>query len=154
MNLVDELYAITTALHAAKIPYAVCGGIAVAAYGAPRHTKDIDIVIGPENVAAALEAVRPLGYAFPALPMTFEAETERERHVQRVSKLDGKQHLTLDFLLAEAAYARALDESVNVALPKGPITFVSKATLVAMKRLAARPLDLVDVERLEADEDA
>lgn len=57
MNIVDELHAIAAALHSAKIPYAVCGGIAVTAYGATRSTKDIDMAIAREHLAAALETV-------------------------------------------------------------------------------------------------
>ena len=45
LNIVDELHAIATALATAGIPYAVCGGIAVTAYGATRSTKDIDVAI-------------------------------------------------------------------------------------------------------------
>jgi hypothetical protein len=72
MNLVDELHAVAAALTAAGIDYAICGGIAVTAHGATRSTKDIDILIRPSDVTAALDAVRPLGYSFAAVPMTFD----------------------------------------------------------------------------------
>lgn len=149
MNLVTELHAIASALTAAKIPYAVCGGIAVTAHGAPRFTKDIDILIARVDVAAALEAVRPLGYAFAALPMAFGQGTSCVRHVQRVSKIDGQEHLVLDLLLAEEGYAGMLDDRIQIALPEGPLWVVSRETLIRMKRQAGRPLDLADIERLE-----
>lgn len=149
MNLVDELHAIAAALRGAGLPYAVCGGIAVTAYGATRSTKDIDIVIAREHLVAALAAVAPLGYTISAGPMTFGAGTSQERHVQRVSKIVGAQHLVLDLLIAEAAYARVLDDRIDVELPAGTITFVSLDTLLAMKRLAGRPIDLADIEKLE-----
>jgi hypothetical protein len=152
VNIVDELHAIAAALHDARNPYAVCGGIAVTAYGATRSTKDIDIAIAREHLPAALTAVAPLGYTIPSGPMTSGAGTERERHVQRVNKIVGSEHLVLDLLLAEAAYAKVLDDRVEVALPAGPITFVSRATLLDMKRLAGRPIDLADLEKLEADD--
>lgn len=149
MNIVDELHAIAAALRGAEIPYAVCGGIAVTAYGATRSTKDIDVVIAREHLAAALAAVAPLGYTIPAGPITFGAGTSHERHVQRVNKIVGSQHLVLDFLIAEAAYAGVLDDRVDVELPAGTVTFVSLDTLLRMKRLAARPIDLADIEKLE-----
>jgi hypothetical protein len=149
MNLVDELYAITAALTAAGIRYAVCGGVAVTLYGATRSTKDIDLLILPEDVQRTLEVVRPLGYAFAALPMTFDAGTERERHVQRVSKIQGSEHLLLDLLVADAAFEGALDDRVEVQLPSGPMAVVSRAMLVRMKRLAGRAQDLADLEKLE-----
>lgn len=154
MNLVDELRQIATAFHANGIDYAVCGGVAVTAHGATRSTKDIDVLVAPEDVARALDAVRPLGYVFVALPMTFEAGTERERHVQRVSKIEGKEHLLLDLMIADAALAGTLDDRVEVALPEGPLAIVSRQTLIRMKRLAGRPQDVADIERLEAADEA
>lgn len=152
MNIVDELHAIAAALRTAGIPYAVCGGIAVTAYGATRTTKDIDIAIAREHLAAALAAVAPLGYTIPAGPMTFGAGTARERHVQRVNKIVGSQHLILDLLIAEAAYAGVLDDRVDIPLPDGTITFVARDTLLRMKRLAGRAIDLDDIARLEGED--
>jgi hypothetical protein len=149
MNLVDELYSITAALTAAGIRYAVCGGVAVTLYGATRSTKDIDLMILPSDVQRTLDVVRPLGYVFAALPMTFDEGTERERHVQRVSKIEGSEHLLLDLLLADAAFEGALDDRVEVQLPSGPMAVVSRAVLVRMKRLAGRAQDLADLEKLE-----
>lgn len=149
MNLVDELHAIAAALRSAGVRYAVCGGVAVSAHGAPRSTKDIEIIVAAEDLQLALDAVRPLGYAFPALPMTFDAGTERERNVQRVSKLQGSDHMLLDLLLANASLAGALDDRLEVQLPEGPLAVVSRATLIRMKQLAGRTQDLLDLEQLE-----
>ncbi len=154
MNLVSELHAIAAALAAAKVTYAVCGGVAVTAYGATRSTKDIDIVVARSDLAAALDAIRPLGYAYSALPMTFDAGTERERHVQRVTKLEGSEHLLLDLLVAEAAFAGALDDRIEISLPEGPLVIVSLSTLIRMKRLAGRPQDIADLEKLGAVDEA
>lgn len=153
MNIVDELHAIAAALRRANVPYAVCGGIAVTAYGATRTTKDIDVAIPREQLSAALAAVVPLGYNIPAAPMTFGAGTTQERHVQRVNKIVGTDHLVLDLLLAEAAYAGVLDDRVDIALPTGTITFVSRETLLRMKRTAGRPIDLADIEKLEVGDE-
>jgi hypothetical protein len=149
VNLVDELHGIAVALTRAGIPYAVCGGVAVTIYGATRSTKDIDVLIGPEDLTRALDAVRPLGYAFAALPMVFDEGTDRERHVQRVSKVSHGQHLVLDLLLARSSLAGLLDDRIEVMLPEGSLSVVSRGTLLRMKRMAARAQDLADLERLE-----
>jgi hypothetical protein len=149
VNLVDELHAIAAALTGAGISYAVCGGVAVTIYGATRSTKDIDVLVGPEDLARTLDAVRPLGYAFAALPMVFDEGTERERHVQRVSKVSQGQHLVLDLLLARSSLAGLLDDRIEVMLPEGALSVVSRDTLLRMKRMAARSQDLADLERLE-----
>jgi hypothetical protein len=149
VNLVDELHAIAGALRALGVPYAVCGGIAVTVHGATRTTKDIDVLIERRDLPRVLEAVRPLGYVFAALPKTFDAGTERERHVQRVSKLQEKEHLVLDLLLAEAAFEGLLRERIEVELPEGALSVVSRDVLLKMKRLAGRPQDQADIEKLE-----
>jgi hypothetical protein len=149
VNIVDELHTIATALRTANIPYAVCGGIAVTAHGATRSTKDIDIAIRRADLSTALAAVAALGYSIPSGPMTFGANTPVERHVLRVNKIVGADHLVLDLLLAEAAFDGVLDDRIEVVLPAGAITFVSRETLLRMKRLAGRAIDLADIEKLE-----
>ena len=150
VNLVDELHAIAAALHAGGVRYAICGGVAVTIHGATRSTKDLDLLVQRDDVDRVLELVRPLGYKFAALPMTFDEGTPRERHVQRVSKVDGRYHLLLDLLLAEGALDGTLDDALEIDLAEGPIRVVSKATLIRMKRLANRAQDVADVEKLEA----
>lgn len=151
MNIVDELHAIASALGSANITYAVCGGIAVTAHGATRATKDIDVLVARTDLARALAAVAPLGYTIVAGPMVFGAGTNAERHVQRVNKIAGAEHLVLDLLLVEGAYAGTLDDRMDIALPSGTITFVSRETLLRMKRMAGRPIDLADIEKLGGD---
>lgn len=154
MNLVDELHAIARALRQAEIDYAVCGGIAVTIHGATRTTKDIDLLVRPNDIAGILDAVRPLGFVFAALPMTFDEGTARERHVQRVSKVDGDHHLVLDLLAADAAFEGLLGERVEVELPEGPLAVVTRDALVKMKRLAGRAQDLADIEALERGDES
>jgi hypothetical protein len=151
MNLVDELHQIAQALRNAQIVYAICGGIAVTIHGATRTTKDIDILVTREDVPRVLEAVRPLGYAFAALPMIFDAGTSRERHVQRVSKLEGQEHLMIDLLIADGPFAGLLDERVDIDLPEGRLSVVTRDALLKMKRLASRPQDEADIEKLERE---
>jgi hypothetical protein len=149
VNIVAELHAVAAALARAGVRYAVCGGVAVTIHGATRSTKDIDILIAPAEVDRALEAVRPIGYKFAALPLVFDEGTARERHVQRVSKIQGAEHLVLDFLLEQAAFAGLLADPVEVVLPEGPLWIVPRSVLVAMKRMAGRHQDLADIEKLE-----
>ncbi len=154
VNLVDELHTVATALAKANIAHAVCGGVAVTIHGATRSTKDIDILIGPDDVARALDAVRPLGYVFPALPMVFDEGTARERQVQRVSKIEGEEHLALDLILTVASLTGLLDDRIEVDLPEGTLWVVSRDTLVRMKRLAGREQDLADLRTLEQSDES
>jgi hypothetical protein len=125
----------------------------VTIHGATRTTKDIDVLIARADLVRAVEAVRPLGYVFAALPMSFDVGTERERHVQRVSKLEDQQHLVLDLLIEEAAFEGLLAGRVEIDLPEGALSVVSLETLLKMKRLAGRAQDQADIEKLEGGSD-
>ncbi len=140
---------VTGALLRAGVRHAVCGGVAVTVHGATRSTKDIDVLVAPEDLARAVDAIRPVGYTFAAFPMVFDEGTQRERHVQRVSKIVGHEHLVVDFLLARGALEGFLDDRVEVALPEGTFVVVSRQTLIRMKRQAGRAQDLADIEKLE-----
>ena len=45
MKIKNELISLVHALDAADIPYALCGGLAMAAHGWPRSTMDIDVLL-------------------------------------------------------------------------------------------------------------
>jgi len=153
VNLVDELHAICRVLEDAAVPYAVCGGIAVTIHGATRSTKDIDVLVESGDVQRVLGLLAPLGYTIVALPMTFDAGTARERHVQRVSKLEGGDHLVVDLIVADAAFRGLLTDRVAVELPAGRLNVVSLDVLLKMKRLAGRAQDVADLEKLVGDEE-
>jgi hypothetical protein len=57
LDLVSELANVVRALDAAGVPYALCGGIAVTIHGHVRATKDIDLLILPEDRTRALASV-------------------------------------------------------------------------------------------------
>jgi hypothetical protein len=154
VNLVDDLHAIAATLRSAGIAYAVCGGVAVTIHGATRTTKDIDILVRRQDIPRILDLVRPLGYVFAALPMTFDANTPRERHVQRVTKVEDGNHLVLDLMIDEAALAGFLADHVTVDLDEGPLVVVSRQALLTMKKMAGRSQDLADVEKLEEEHGA
>ena len=87
MTLFDELATVVATLERAGVDYALVGGLAVAVWGAPPATADIDLLIRPESAAAALEAVEPLGFRFPALPMTVKdgmSHRARALHAARI----------------------------------------------------------------------
>jgi hypothetical protein len=45
VDLFAEVVALTAALDAAAIDYAICGGVALAIHGAPRATRGIDLLV-------------------------------------------------------------------------------------------------------------
>ena len=150
MELVRELLEVVAALENAKVDYAICGGLAVAIHGFPRHTKDIDLLIEESSLEAAKRAVASVGFDLDSGVISFQAGTPSEQRVYRLNKTQGTDFLTLDFILVSPIltdvwnHRRKMESSGNV------IKVVSREGLIAMKRLAGRPIDHADVAELES----
>lgn len=146
MVLVDELVGATRALEEAGIPYALVGGLALAVWGAPRATADIDLLVRPSDLERAVELARVQGFDGVALRMRFRDGLE----LQRVTRAQDGKLLTLDFLLVNETLEPVWDSRVRLAVGKGSLWVISRDALIQMKALAGRPQDLADIERLQA----
>jgi hypothetical protein len=154
MDLYEELLALVDRLAAEGIDYALCGGVAVAFHGHPRFTKDIDILLRPEDVDRTLDAIATLGFDLDAGTITFGTGTPEAREVRRVSKSLGPDVLTLDILLVSAVLEGVWATRGVFAWRDREIRVVSREGLVLMKRLAGRDQDLLDAKLLEDADDA
>lgn len=153
MDLYEELVRLVDTLEEARVRYAVCGGLAVAIHGHPRFTKDIDLLIHPEDEPRALEIGESLGFDAPSLPMEFRARTDRPMLVSRISKIEGEDVLSLDLIRATGWLAPILAEHASAEWEDRRIAVVSRRGLQQMKRAADRPQDRADLEVLGLDDE-
>jgi hypothetical protein len=145
VTLYDELRAVLAALDQASVDYALIGGLAVAVWGAPRATKDIDLLVQPADLRRAMVALRTCAFTLEALPLEFKDGTT----IQRVSKIDSAGNLmTVDLMLVDRNLAPAWTSRSRLPLGDDHVVTVSREALIAMKALAARPQDLADIENL------
>lgn len=144
MNLFDELVEVVKALDRSSVDYALVGGLAVGVWGAPRATKDIDLLIRPEDLTRAKEAVRHVGYGLEALPMQFSDGMQ----MQRVSKVGAGQLMTVDFILVNANLEPAWQSRTRHDTDVISLNVISRDALIAMKVSAGRPQDQADVIKL------
>jgi hypothetical protein len=144
IDLFEEAVGVFAALEEAAVDYAVCGALALAVHGVVRATTDIDILVPPDALGAALEAARSRGFDVEALPMRFADGIE----VRRVSKISGDETLTLDFLLVNDAFLEVFATRERRAAGGTRMWCVSRDGLIRMKAWANRPRDLDDVARL------
>ncbi len=153
---------VVRALNDAGVRYLIAGGLAGAAHGHLRFTADVDLILAldADNIARALPVLKELDYR-PRVPVPLEAFADpvqratwvRERHMMVFSLFSPSHAATeidlfvespLDF---EAAYAGRVEQSVD---RDTPAAFVGRDDLLAMKRRAARPQDLADIDALES----
>jgi hypothetical protein len=148
VTLFDELANVVRALDAAGIEYGLVGGLAVAVWGAPRATQDIDLLVRPEAVEAIVAVVEPLGFRFRALPVVFKDGMR----LQRISKRDAGALLSLDLILVdenlEPAWASRKPLDMH-GMTGTSIWVISRDALIQMKVAAGRPQDALDIQNLE-----
>jgi hypothetical protein len=151
--------AIVSALNEEEVHFIVVGGTAVNAHGYLRFTNDVDLVIrlSKRDIVSAFAALARIGYQ-PSNPITAEdfadpqtREAWRREKGMRVLKMWSDQHreTPLDIFVYEPfdfdlEYARALHQKDEI-----PVRFASIPALIAMKQAANRPLDRVDIEKLQ-----
>jgi hypothetical protein len=149
-TLLDELSQLISALDENGIEYAVCGGLALTIHGFPRATFDIDILIRPESLEKAYEIAAKYGYDIRGLDMSFK---ERAVEIRRVSKIDDDgEVLSLDYLLTTPQVEDVWETREILNWQDKNLWIVSREGLIKMKKLAGRAKDLIDVDRIENDE--
>ncbi len=146
-TLLDELSQLISALEQNEIEYAVCGGLSLAIHGFVRATLDIDILIQPESLEKAYKIAETKGFDIRGLDISFK---ERAVEIRRVSKIDDDgEVLSLDFLLVTPQVEDVWETREQIDFLGNKLWVVSREGLIKMKRLAGRPQDLADIERLE-----
>ena len=147
LDLYEELRSLIAALDAHKIDYALCGGIAMAVYGRPRATVDIDLLIAANSQDEMIEVAKALGYTVRGLDMTFAND---RIEIRRLSKIDQETGvvLSLDMLLVTPEIRQIWDSRWAVDWEGGKLSVVSREGLIALKKLSGRPQDLADISAL------
>jgi hypothetical protein len=154
LDLYEELRTLIAALDEHKIEYALCGGMAMAIFGRPRATADIDLLILAESLDEMIEVAKALDYTIRGLDMSFASEAIE---IRRISKIDQETGfvLSLDMLLVTPQIQKIWDSRVRADWEGGKLSVVSRDGLIALKKLGGRPQDIADISTLMEDaEDA
>ena len=130
------------------VEFLVIGAYAVAAHGLPRATKDIDLWVGSsaQNAAHIITALKRFGAPLSGISetdflhpgITFQIGVA-PRRIDIVTEIAG--------IRFEQAYPNKIFANVEgISVP-----VIGRTDLVANKKAAARPQDLVDVKWLEGE---
>ena len=152
-NLFEEFRAIIGALGSARIPYAVCGGIAMSIHAHPRATIDIDLLAPRDAVARIVDALLPHGFVRRARTPTQLAEGAVVMH--RFAKIvpGDPEVLVLDVIeVRPGATEAAWQTRTSTEWEGHTVTVVSRAGLIGLKRLRRSPQDIADITLLEGQE--
>jgi hypothetical protein len=151
-SLYEELKALVAALNRESVPYALCGGLAMAVHGFPRSTIDIDFLAPAESAELILEVGARVGFTLPPTTLRFKEGVQ----VRRISKPRGpdEEVLVLDVLLANPPLDAAWERREQVEWEGDRLWVVSREGLVQMKSLRGSGIDVEDVAKLRASRKA
>lgn len=149
MNTQQDFEELLRLLENNKAAYMVVGGYAVAFYGYPRFTKDIDIFYKntPENIASVRNALITFGFDENAIPE--EAFLEKGSIIKF-----GIEPVRVDMLneIDGVCFDDTFPHVVRGKYGKVSINFISKEDLVLNKRASGRIQDQLDLENLESED--
>jgi hypothetical protein len=133
-------------LNSKNIEYLVIGGYAVALYGYPRATGDIDIwiAISKNNAQKTVEALKEFGFAVPELKE--ELFLEKEKNIRM-----GTPPLCIEILTSidGVKFEECYKNKNTVTIDNIKVNFISLNDLKKNKKASARLQDLADLENLE-----
>ena len=128
-----------------KVKYLVIGGYAFVQYAEPRFTKDLDLLVAAnrENARGVYQSL--LEFGAPLQDLT-EADFAQEGHFYQMGSPPVRVDILMDLpgVNFEEAWERRLEVNFNDVT----VSFISKQDLIAAKRAAGRPRDLLDIELL------
>ena len=146
-------------LHDSHVDFVIVGGVAAALHGGSRVTFDLDIVpsLTPDSWIAAIDLLWSLG-ARPQIPEPLDRirDVGLVRHWQHEKGMlalnfrtqDGSTEV--DLLVSESDQIEGLRQRATKVTVDGRNFFIASIDdLIAMKRKAGRPQDLLDITQLQ-----
>lgn len=136
------------------VDFVVVGGVAVVAQAMPRFTKDLDICYArnTENLDALGRVLVAIGAGLHGadadLPFVPDARTLRQTEILTLTSPEGD----IDLLVEPAGcppYPELRANADRIEVGGAEVLIASVDDLIAMKRAAGRPQDLIDLEALE-----
>lgn len=142
----DVVLGVAGALERANIPYLITGALAVACYGAPRATADVDVMVQ--------RGVNASSFILHAKSAGFKLDKPIEKRVKQVFMQGGVVTLTLfeeDFsvdLITREEASNLVKRARVFKLYGKEMPVISPEDLIVEKLLAWRGADLTDVARI------
>ncbi len=148
IHLPQDFKELLQLLNSKRIEYLVIGGYAVALYGYPRATGDMDIwiAISKDNARKTVEVLKEFGFNVPELKE--ELFLEKEQNIRM-----GNPPLRVEILTSidGVEFSKCYQNKKVVTIDEITINFISLEDLKKNKKASGRHKDLDDLEHLEKD---
>ena len=145
LNLPPDFREFLQLLNAKGVEYLVVGGYAVAFYGFPRPTGDIDIwiAVSPRNSALMVEVLTEFGFGGPHLDQNLFLD------VTNMVRL-GVPPVKIEILneISGVKFSDCYGRRVSAAVDEITVNFIAAKDLKTNKVASGRPKDLNDLDNL------
>lgn len=145
-TLQKEFKELFASLNARRVEYLVVGAYAMAFYGVPRFTGDLDVFVRPtpQNAKRLLAALEDFG--FGSLGLTADDFSQPDRVVQL-----GVAPIRIDLLtsLSGVSWEESVSHKRRVLYGGISVPVIGIQEMIANKRAVGRTKDLADIELLE-----
>jgi predicted nucleotidyltransferase len=145
-----------------SVEFLIIGGVAVGFHGYVRATKDVDVVPAPdpENLAKLARTLRGLGAEIEGA-QEFDSEELPDPLDPEALALGGNWVLhtrlgrfdVMQWIGDDALWERLSPKAIETEIDGLTIKVVGYDDLIALKELAGRPEDLMDIQRLRQARD-
>lgn len=148
MSLHQDFLDLLSVFAEEQVSYLVIGGYAVGYYASPRFTKDLDLLVEPtpDNLVRVYRALANFGAPSQVL--------ESLQNLQPGEVLwMGNPPVRVDILqqVDGVDFAEAFERREHAKWKSIDVSLISREDLIASKRAAGRPQDLIDVDNLLGD---
>ncbi|HUY86595.1 MAG TPA: hypothetical protein VMU77_05735 [Acidimicrobiales bacterium] len=139
-KIIQAVDMVSVALEASHLPFGFGGGLAVAYYGTPRATSDVDvgIFVDVSNAQSVADAVSPIAH----LPTTFVRELETDG----VATADVFSVDVDCFLATNPIHTEMAERLRWVPFGKRSIPIISPEDFIIIKAIFDRDQDWIDIE--------
>ena len=133
------------ALLAARVEFVVIGGLALAAHAEPRYTEDVDVLVRRQRANGVRLRKALIAFGFGAVA----PEADEILDPDRVWML-GRKPLRIDILtgISGVTWTRVWAHHIDVEIDGLTLPVIGREELIANKRAAGRPKDLLDLAML------
>ena len=149
MTPVEAMLRLASAdLNAVGARWALIGGLAVTSRAGTRFTEDVDFAVavaGDDEAQAVVFSLRSRGYR-----VVVQLEQEYVDRMCTVRLARGKSNVIVDLLFASSGIENETVAAADVleVFPRLRVPVATTGHLIAMKALAGRTQDILDLERL------
>lgn len=146
----DDLSELLVLLNSHGVDYLVIGAHAVAFYGTPRFTVDIDLWVDRAAGNASRLGAALTEFGTPIGESGVKKFSLQDREMIRL----GAPPQMVDILnfAGDVPFEEVWGRKESGQLIGVPVQFPSREDLIAMKRIAGRPQDLADIAGLELEQ--